>query len=823
MEGPTARSGRKRQLALRLADVAAAAVLTAGALADVAALGRRAPLAAAVMLSVACTTSVAWRRRAPAASAFAAATAMLAYQLVTSDPRMTFEPYAVALCYYLLGRQRPAGGRRIVQWSLLGYGLLTLALDFVHAAPFSWPSQALVSGVVFVLLPAGLGALAARYARMTRALAANLAGLEREHELRTRQAADDERNRVARELHDVLGHCVSVMVIQAGAAQLVAASDPDGARGALENVQACGREALADLRRIMDVARHEDLAGPVPGLAQLGVLAERAAEAGVPTDLRVDGADIALPDAVGLTCYRVVQEALTNVVKHASAARAQVRVRVESGLVSMAVTSTGPAATRDPDTAPTAGHGLTGLRERVALHGGWLEAGPCAAGFQVLARVPVTGEPPAVRADQSSGLVTAAGLAWRTVTSESRPAPPPAARRPQVLRIAAVRAATRQAAVRLRELGHSWLDPLLAIVWLAALETEAFTSEHRSGPLMLSVVVVAVIALAGLWRRRAPVAFLVAVSLAAFLLRNGLTSRNNGSVTGIYTVLVPPYAVGAYARRPRAAAAIVVWAVAATAVGIAAHAALGGLVGPLLAAGTAFSAGVAVRAERDLAARLRDSGIRLAAERAGRIQLAVMAERARIARDLHSLVAHSVVAMVAQAEAAQDLVGTRPDDVVAAVTAIEDAGREALAELRRILGVLRRPGEAGERRPPPGFDQIHALVQHCRHRGQPVEFTVEGEPDTAAPGVGMIAYQILEHVLSGSRDPSAQATVLLRFGPEELGLELTAAGPGTGAWPTPAIRTRVAVCGGELAVTPAGGQRSRLAVRLPYRRREALA
>jgi signal transduction histidine kinase len=688
MEGVAAWFSRKRQLALTLADLAVAVIFTGGALADVAALGSGAPLLAATVLSVACTTCVAWRRRAPAASVLVSVTAMLAYYRCTADPQMTFEPYAVALCYYLLGRQRPSGPGRAVRWLLIAYGLVALGFEFTGSAG-SLLLQTATGGAVFVFLPFFLGLLAARYAALSRTLTATLAQLKREQDWRVQHAAAEERNRVARELHDVLGHCVSVMVIQAGAAGLVAQTDVAGARGALDAVVACGREALGDLRRIMGVASRDGaLAEPVPGLAQLRSLAERATDAGIPTDLRIECGNVGLPAAVELTCYRVVQEALTNVVKHAGAARAEVRVRAESGVVVVTVADTGrgsAAVAADPDDPSGAvvpaesGYGITGLRERVALHGGFLAAGPRAGGYLVEARIPAAGGPPAVYGDvprdhPPRGTGDAAALTGAHAVL------------PRLRDLRDLH--------RLRGLERSWLDPVLAGCWLVALEAEALTSHHRRGPLALSAVLVGAAALAGLGRRRAPLAFLVVTGLLSLPLGHGLASRDYATLFGVYGVLVPPYAVGAWERRRAwAVAAMLIWAITATAVGLTQQAAFSGLAGPLLAAGTAWSAGAAVRAQRGLAARLRETTSRLAAERAERARLAAADERARIARDLHLLVARNVAAMMVQAEAARELLGAGPAGALAPIAAVEEAGREALAEMRRILGVLRRPAE----------------------------------------------------------------------------------------------------------------------------------
>ena len=153
--------------------------------------------------------------------------------------------------------------------------------------------------------------------------------MEVEKEERARQAADEERARIARELHDVISHGVSVMVVQAAAAEQVLSSDPDAARTALLSVQQVGREARLELRRMLGLIRAGDAGGdlaPAPGLAQLPGLLEQFGQAGLDVDLRVSGDADDLPAGVGLTAYRVVQEALTNAVKHGTGGRAELVV-----------------------------------------------------------------------------------------------------------------------------------------------------------------------------------------------------------------------------------------------------------------------------------------------------------------------------------------------------------------------------------------------------------------------------------------------------------------------------------------------------------------
>jgi signal transduction histidine kinase len=238
-----------------------------------------------------------------------------------------------------------------------------------------------------------------------RGLQERAARLERERELAARIAVADERSRIARELHDVVAHGVSVMVVQAGAARRLLDREPSRAEDALLQVEAGGRDALADLRRMLglltgdasDAGRPDGAAPPAgerPGLDQLDGLAERMRAAGVPVELRVEGPDGELPAGLELAAYRVVQEALTNVLRHAPGATARVEVARGERELRLEVLSTLPT-TPDAGPAPApdvqgAGRGLVGMRERVAAYGGELDAGPGDdGGFAVRARFPL--------------------------------------------------------------------------------------------------------------------------------------------------------------------------------------------------------------------------------------------------------------------------------------------------------------------------------------------------------------------------------------------------------------------------------------------------
>jgi signal transduction histidine kinase len=178
--------------------------------------------------------------------------------------------------------------------------------------------------------------------------------------------------------------------------------------------------------------------------------------------------------------------------------------------------------------------------------------------------------------------------------------------------------------------------------------------------------------------------------------------------------------------------------------------------------------------------------------------------------------------MVVQAEGARSLLGHDPERADAAMDTIEDTGRTALAEMRRILGVLRHGDETGELAPQPGFEHVYALIQQARERGQPVELSVDGDAGSLAAGVELGLYRILENALQSATEGAV--AVALRFGAEDLELRLVAHCQGPSGWPTAAMRERVALCGGELENdVPEDKDSWRLGVRIPRGAYGALA
>jgi signal transduction histidine kinase len=223
-------------------------------------------------------------------------------------------------------------------------------------------------------------------------LARRAARAEREQEERAANAAAQERSRIAREMHDILAHSVSVMVVQAEAAEEMLDRDPTRSRPALQTIQRTGRDALVDLRRTLGMLRQTPHAAlsPQPGLASMKALVAEVEQAGLPVTVTEHGQRPSLPPGLDLAAYRIVQEGLTNSLKHASATTVCVSIRYTPAAVDLEIRDDGSAPASKPPNH--VGHGLLGLRERAALFGGEVQAGPAEGGGYVLrARLPLDG------------------------------------------------------------------------------------------------------------------------------------------------------------------------------------------------------------------------------------------------------------------------------------------------------------------------------------------------------------------------------------------------------------------------------------------------
>jgi signal transduction histidine kinase len=292
-----------------------------------------------------------------------------------------------------------AYGRRWVP--LAGLALAEVGLAAVQLTPFKFAEFEGLARVGFMGILAAawlLGHFAHNYRAYAAGLEERTAELERAREELARRAVVEERLRLARELHDVVAHAMSVIAVQSGVGAHVADSRPGEVGKALAAIEVTSRAALTELRRLLGVLRQDGdpqaSLAPVPGLANLDGLLAEAAEAGLAVRLGVEGAPAPLPAGVDLSAYRIVQEALTNVIKHAGPAHAQVMIRYRDQEVAVEVIDDGRGvAAVAGDGGKGTGHGLIGMAERVAAFGGDLEVGPRpGGGFRVAAWLPLAAD-----------------------------------------------------------------------------------------------------------------------------------------------------------------------------------------------------------------------------------------------------------------------------------------------------------------------------------------------------------------------------------------------------------------------------------------------
>ncbi|MBV9094809.1 MAG: sensor histidine kinase [Streptosporangiaceae bacterium] len=340
------------------------------------------PGAAYVLVAIA-GLALAWRRRWPVAVLAISAAAAIGYTLLGNVNGSVLVAPVIAL--YALATQLSA--RRAVL-----AGLVTMVVLMAATAarnPFGHVTGGAVDIIPFMVAAVVFAGIAVANRR------AYVASIRERAEQDARRRIDEERLRIARELHDVVAHTMATINVQAGTAAHVLASRPEVAAEALAAIKTASKEGLRELRAILNVLRQADEADPTqpaPGTAQLGALVDRARQAGLQTTLAVTGEPVPLPAAVDLAAYRIVQESLTNAIRHAGPASAAVSLGYLGGEVRIEVTDTGRGAAGDNGGAGGKGHGLAGMRERAAAVGGTVETGPGpGGGFRVAARLPVHG------------------------------------------------------------------------------------------------------------------------------------------------------------------------------------------------------------------------------------------------------------------------------------------------------------------------------------------------------------------------------------------------------------------------------------------------
>jgi signal transduction histidine kinase len=342
-----------------------------------------------IPIIVAVVVPLVFRRRYPVIAAYAT--------LLLGIPHSTLQLGVASLlssCIALYTLVAYVGRRPAVLYAVVNVVLTAVQTIFLDDGSFQkW----LISLTLAILalafcwaLGEFVGARRAYQAEVEQRL--SLLEVERDHQARMAVAA--ERARIARELHDVVAHAVSVIVVQADGAAYAVRSQPDLAERAVQTISATGREALTELRRLLGVLRSEEAAGeltPQPGTQSLSELAERVRAVGLPVRLEIVGDVDDLPAGVGLGIYRIVQEGLTNSIKHAGpGTKAVVRVERAGDQVMLDISDDGRPAVRSL-VGVSGGNGLIGMRERALVFGGSLDAGPRpGGGWQVLARLPLT-------------------------------------------------------------------------------------------------------------------------------------------------------------------------------------------------------------------------------------------------------------------------------------------------------------------------------------------------------------------------------------------------------------------------------------------------
>ncbi|RKN36161.1 sensor histidine kinase [Micromonospora musae] len=342
-----------------------------------------------VAWSVACAAPLVLRRVAPW-PAIGAAVATLGLPAVTGLGAGVQGLTFAVLTFTVAARwqARRAAAAAAVLWVPVAVANVVAPVDGLLAVS---PTLLVLNNLLVGLLSYAVGRVVQARQAANRALRERARVAEERQRSLAEQAVADERRRIARELHDVVAHHVSVMGVLATGARRVLRRDPDAADEVIGTIEETGRATLRELRRLLDVLRTDaepdaDLA-PQPGLAGIETLTEQVREAGLPVTLRVDGDPVVVEEGVALAIYRIVQEALTNALKHAGAATAEVRIGYDGAAVVVEVTDDG----RGPVPGSRGvGHGLVGMRERVGLYGGVLQAGArTGGGFRVHARIPV--------------------------------------------------------------------------------------------------------------------------------------------------------------------------------------------------------------------------------------------------------------------------------------------------------------------------------------------------------------------------------------------------------------------------------------------------
>jgi signal transduction histidine kinase len=324
---------------------------------------------------------LAWQRDRPLEAALGVNVMWMVVALVGVDTSIITANFGLVFGpAFCVGRFEPRGR------AIAGLASFWLAYPIADALIGPFDPSDFVALILFVTPAWGLGRVLLSRAALAEELAAVNAAIAEEREAHALDAVAQERARIARELHDIVAHALSVMVLQAAGARLAVTRDPDASVGALEVVEQAGRDAVSEMGRLLGVLHGDGEAAG--GLARLDELVERARLAGLALEVSMEGSSEGLAPTIDLTAYRIAQEAVTNAVKHAAPTRATLSVRVSPDALDVVVEDEGHPERRHRGEGT--GHGLLGMRERAELHGGKVEAAAMAGGgFRVHARLPV--------------------------------------------------------------------------------------------------------------------------------------------------------------------------------------------------------------------------------------------------------------------------------------------------------------------------------------------------------------------------------------------------------------------------------------------------
>jgi signal transduction histidine kinase len=714
-----------------LLTVALAAVVIASLLGDNPAVAYpfRAPDGWVVGLGLAASLPLAVRRCWPFTVAAVVTTAVVVIAAARWDPGQT--PFCLFLALYTVAAWREltvAVAGLTVTYAGLGAAALLRTPYFDH--PLGWLIVVAVT-VAWVMGRVMRGWRSGRENAMARAVQAR-----RARTLAVERAVFAERLRLARELHDVVSHTLSVIAVQSAVARHRFAGQSGPAGPALAAIEQASRAALNDLRRMLGVLRDdradEDVTtapAPPPGVAELQPLIQAHRAAHGPVELTVDPAAAAAPQSLRLTVYRLVQEALTNVRKHAPGATATVTVRAEGGTLVVQVDDDG-AQHHGGD-----GYGLMGMRERVSLFGGSLAAGPRdGGGFRVRAVLHVS--PEATGEPDTSG---------RERDDLPEPAdahlPTPAPTSPGVVRESLVDGAVAVALAAFGIADAYVTNPMVAYQY------------PRPNGWLVALVLLASLPLAV--RRRWPVPVFAAAATATFVIA---LHGWNGEVAG-FCSFIALYTVAAWRRLPVATTGLAVL-VAADATLAFVGAPNFDYAGELWGAGALLPWGVGLIVRRWRHERTQALARALEAERTRVVaaERAVFAERLRIAREMHDVVSHTLSVIAVQSGVARHQLQPRAHPVVPALAVIEQASRAALDDLRRMLGALRAGTDPQTSLgPSPAVAELELLTSLHRATCGPVELAVDVAARSTPASVQMTVYRLVQEALTNIRKHASGA------------------------------------------------------------------